>query len=374
MITTDIIRDTAGFRDIESEWSELLQACSCNCLFLSWEWMYTWWLHLAGNRKLHIIVVRNDGLLVAIAPLALSPPRIRRLMPFRVLEFLASDNVGSDYLSFIIRNGHEQDARREIARCLTKANHMLEMVRVEKSSHLMADMTRQLQHSEWDMVSLTTNKCPCVNLFGHTWESYFHNLKSSHRKRFAYYLKRLHKEFSVELKAVASESECQAAMGFLISQHLSRWSKRGGSTAFNNNELISFHQAFSRTGLNRGWLRLYTLKLDGVMAAVIYIYKYDNVFYFYQTTFNSDYGKYSVGKIILGLAIKNAIAEGAAVFDFLHDDEAYKSLWTRDKRELIRIEFYPPGFFGHIYRQIMQARSGIKHLSQNLASYRNSRG
>jgi CelD/BcsL family acetyltransferase involved in cellulose biosynthesis len=48
----------------------------------------------------------------------------------------------------------------------------------------------------------------------------------------------------------------------------------------------------------------------------------------------------------MGLAIKSAIEEGAAEYDLLHGEEAYKFQWAREARELVRLEMYPPRLHG----------------------------
>ena len=362
MITTQVISDAAGFRDLKSEWNALLQACPSDCLFLTWEWVYTWWLHLSGKRRIHIIVVRLDGLLIALAPLALRPASLKRLMPWRVLEFLASGSVGSDYLSFLIRPGHEQIAVREITACLTQSGRMLELVRIEKSSAPMAELSRQLRQAGWKSVGLTTNYCPYSSLSGYTWESYLDSLHANHRKNLGKMLRRLHKDFDVSLHVAATESERQWAMDVFIRLHLRRWSGKGGSTALNSKELIDFHRAFSEVSLERGWLRLYTLLLDGVPAASLYVFKYRNVYHHYQSAFDPDYCKYSPGTVIVGLAIKDAIEDHAVEFDFLHDNETYKYLWARQERELIRLELYPASSKGSVYRHTAALKHWIKRL------------
>ncbi len=362
VISTQVISDAAGFRDLRNEWDELLQACASDCIFLTWEWLYTWWSHLSGKRKLHLIVVRLDGELIALAPLALHPARISRLLLWPVLEFLACGSVGSDYLSFLIRPGHEQTAMREITGSLAKSGRMLELVRIEKSSAPMAELTRQLREAGWKSAGLTTNYCPYSILSGHTWDSYLQSLHASHRKHLDRKLRCLHKNFDVSLQVAATEAERQWAMDVFIRLHLRRWSGKGGSTALNSKELIEFHRAFSQISLGRGWFKLYTLLLDGVPAASLYLFKYRNVLYLYQSAFDPDYGKYSPGTVLLALAIKNSIEDGAVEFDFLHDNEAYKYLWARQDRELNRLELYPAGMMGSVYQHSAAVKRWIKRL------------
>jgi len=362
MVSTQVISDAVDFHDLRSEWDDLLQACPGDCIFLTWEWLYTWWLHLPERRTLHIIVVRLDGQLIALAPLALRPASLKRLMPRRVLEFLASGSVGSDYLSFLIRPDHEPIAMREIIGSLAESGRILELVRVEKSCAPMAELSRQLQENGWKSLSLTTNYCPYSILSGHTWSSYLQSLHARHRKNMGKMLRRLHKDFDVSLQLATTESERQWAMDVFVQLHLRRWAGKGGSTALNRKELIDFHRAFSAIGLERGWLKLYTLVLDGVPAASLYVFKYHDVYYHYQSAFDPDYGKYSPGTVMLALGIKDAIEDGAVEFDFLHDNEAYKYLWARHERELIRLELYPAGKMSSFYQHSASTQRWIRRL------------
>ena len=69
-MTVRRIQDAAGFADLREEWDELLAACPANCLFLTWEWLHTWWKHLGGPRRLDLLVVRSGRDLAANAALA----------------------------------------------------------------------------------------------------------------------------------------------------------------------------------------------------------------------------------------------------------------------------------------------------------------
>jgi len=89
MIAIEDIQDTACFEAMRDEWNELLKSSACDCLFLTWEWLYTWWKYLREDRRLHIVAVRRGAELIAIAPLALIPqgsfnPRLVPLQSFKV--------------------------------------------------------------------------------------------------------------------------------------------------------------------------------------------------------------------------------------------------------------------------------------------------
>jgi hypothetical protein len=68
----------------------------------------------------------------------------------------------------------------------------------------------------------------------------------------------------------------------------------------------------------------------------------------------------------MGLAIKSAIEDGAGEYDLLHGREAYKFHWTKEVRELDRLEIYPPDVLALAMKQVdamgRAARSGARRI------------
>ncbi len=367
MIAVEKIEDPARFEALRVEWNELLASSASDCLFLTWEWLFTWWRHLREDRRLHVIAVRRDGVLIAIAPLALRSRRWKRLLPFPALEFLGSGSVGSDYLDILIRRGQERHALPALAGPLAAEKTMLELSRVEKTAAHVGQLAAEIGRRGWVSARFVTDVCPYVDLSGHDWPSYLASLGSAHRYNLRRRFRNLEKRWELRFEPVRSEEQRATALRVLIALHGRRWRERGGPGVFHTASLVAFHEELSRLALEQGWLRLYVLRLDGEPVAALYGFLYHGVFYFYQTGFDPDYHQHSVGLVTVGLAIKHALEEGAKTYDFLRGNEPYKSLWTRAERELVRFELYPPGERGALYRQIMEMRWGIKKMALMLS-------
>jgi CelD/BcsL family acetyltransferase involved in cellulose biosynthesis len=366
MLKVEKIETPEEFESLREEWRDLLESSAVNCLFLTWEWLYTWWKHLAEDRRLHIVTVRSRGRLIALAPLALRGPRFRRLVPFRALEFIGSGSVGSDYLDVLIRWGEEDAAIPALSASLALAAYpfTLELSRVSSTSRTMNTLAAVLQQEHGWTASQTPSAeyCPFIRLKGHTWDSYLASLGAAHRQNLRRRLRQLDRDFDLHFQRVRSEEERREVMQILFALHTQRWSERGGSNALHSAALRAFHEAFSSMALERGWLRLYVLRLDGVAAAAVYGFKYDDVSSFYQSGFNPDFSQYSVGLVALGLAIKDAIEEGAWEYDLLHGQEQYKYLWAQEHRKLLRRELYPPQAQGVACQRTMDLRRALRDL------------
>lgn len=354
MIDITLIDDTPGFEKLKEEWNPLLEASASPCLFLTWEWLFTWWSHLSADRRLCLITVRSGRDLMAIAPLALRPPRPGRWLPFPALEFLGSGIIGSDYLDFIVGRGAEEEACAALADYLNDRKLLLELTQLHRHTCLAAKAAARLQRHGWSCSETATNVCPFINLSGHTWSSYLATLGSEHRYNFGRRVRTLTRRFEMRFEQVGSEAQRRKALAQLVALHNMRWQGRGCSEAFYAPALLSFHEEFSRHALRRGWLRLFVLWLDGYPAASLYGFRYHRTFSFFQSGFDPRYGKHSVGLVTMGLAIKSAIDEGAGEYDMLHGDEPYKFHWARETRELGRLEIYPPGATGWLGRQALR--------------------
>ena len=53
-LTIERITDSETFTALGEEWDELLASSEADCVFLTWEWLHTWWNHLAAGRRLRL--------------------------------------------------------------------------------------------------------------------------------------------------------------------------------------------------------------------------------------------------------------------------------------------------------------------------------
>ncbi len=165
---------------------------------------------------------------------------------------------------------------------------------------------------------------------------------------------------------VSDEERRRPALLRLIALHQARWRERGYSIAFHTPTHLKFHEDFSRLACDRGWLRLYTLCLDDEPVAALYGLRYNDVFSFYQSGFDPNYGSHAVGLVTMGLSIRGALEEGAAEYDMLQGCESYKGLWARDRRLLGRLDFYPPHLRGLVYRGTTELGRAARRVARHL--------
>jgi len=359
----EIVNTVKQFEKIRGEWMALLAHSPSDCIFLTWEWLFTWWKHLAGDRKLHILVIRSGDDVIGIAPLASPSTKLSRLARIQTLEFLGTGSVGSDYLDIIARQGKEDEVMNILSDYFKREKYVLDLKQLARNRSLVMQLAVKLQEQGWTLSETVTNTCPFIDLAGHTWQSFQAGLSSNHRYNFHRRLKNVYRDFTAGFECVVSEDQRSAALATLVALHNNRMQERGGSDGLHTSDLQGFHEELTRLALGQGWLRLFILKLNDAKVAALYGFIYRNKFFFYQSGFDLRYSANSVGLVTMGLAIQSAIADGAEEFDLLHGDEKYKSLWAKNKRDLVRMEVYPPTPRAWMYTKTI----GLSRLARRAA-------
>ena len=354
------VRSIDEFRALRSEWTSLLEASRSNCLFLTWEWLFTWWQHLGTPERLELLLVRHGGKLKGIAPLARTGNAPVRWMLAPRFRLLGTGAVGSDYLDLIVDESSEQETIDALVRHLERHRCLVELAQLARGGSMAGRVAEALGRRGWTVVESPTNVCPFVDLTNQTWDSFVARLGRSHRQNLRRRLRKLEERFTVSFERVRSESELDGALDVLVLLHNQRWESRGGSDALDEEAVVRFHREFARLALARGWLRLFVLSLDGRATAALYGFRYGDRFLFYQSGFDETFADYSVGLVLMALAIRSALEEGLSEYDLLHGAEPYKFHWATGTRELGRLELYPPSFEALLQRTSRSAARGAK--------------
>lgn len=359
----DLIEDVGGFSRLAPEWSELLRSSGADSPFLTVEWLRAWWRHLRGSSRLHLLTVRDGDRLTAIAPLRIARGPLGMLPR---LEFLGTGHAGSDYLDVIVRRGCERDALEALAAAIRVQKRTLRLTHLPPAA-LAARLANGLADRGWTARQAQAGICPFVSLAGHSWESYLASLGASHRANVRRRLRALSHRFDARFDRVTAESERRDALAALIGFHERRFGA-SGSTAFLTPALRAFHDEATAGALERGWLRMYVLRLDGATAAVMYGFAYNGRFYFYQHGFDARFEPFSVGLVLMGLTIQAALDGGATEFDMLYGTEQYKRLWASDQRSLEQIQVFPPGVAGFLHQQTVEAERSARGVARRILS------
>jgi CelD/BcsL family acetyltransferase involved in cellulose biosynthesis len=333
-LTIAIITSLEQLCELEPEWNELLKSAGSNTVFLTWEWIATWWRVYGKSASLNVLVVRDHGTLVGIAPLKRVTVRLLG-QEFDRIEFIGSgSDVTPEYLDVIVRRGYEPAVATAFAETLAAESrpHVLDLRPLSPDSVAVTHLERRLATGATSRRVLDA-VCPVLDL-PESREAFLKGRSRNYRKKIGEYQRRCRRELAATIRVSASHQDVRRDMEMLAALHRKRWGTQ--TRSFVSNEYIQFHQDLAKQALDRGWIRLFSLESRSRTVAMLYCFAYDGHYYYYQGGWDPDFVRNRVGLVLMHEVIQQAIVDGARVFDFLRGEEAYKGRWANRRMSNFR--------------------------------------
>lgn len=340
-----VIDQDEDFYALREQWNSLLMRSAAKTIFLTWEWQYTWWQHFGSNAQLQLRLVKQGDRLVGIAPLFSEKSRARKIIPLQNLRWLGSGAVGSDYLTLIAEPGYEEAVCELIYQDI--ANHSKEWDLLwltdlpEESSAYFDLLSHFVKDDQFTCYAINERFCPYIDLRDQSWESYLDTLSANMRSNLRRRNRQVFNNLNAQVVRCEQASDITPFLDDLFALHWCRWKDHGGSDGFSGLKMRAFHQALAERLFDQGWLYLYLLKKDQQSIAAVYGLQMDNTFSFYQSGFAPEWEQYSVGMVLIGETIKDAISRGVASYDFLHGMEDYKFKWAQSLHRTDSLMIFP---------------------------------
>ena len=194
------------------------------------------------------------------------------------------------------------------------------------------------------MESFRENICPYIDLsadWGTVFKSYSSSIRSIIKKK-------LHKYEDLSFISVGAQKDVDKLFPeFLRLSHL-RFGQKNMKSPFSDERFLTFHQNIIRELYKDGIIIFYFLKVKDELIAGLYLFHYDNKYYYYQSGFNPAWKTYSPGTLLFHHCIEDAYKKQIQQFDFLRGDEEYKNLWTKAKKVNETLTIYNNSMKGFI--------------------------
>jgi CelD/BcsL family acetyltransferase involved in cellulose biosynthesis len=110
--------------------------------------------------------------------------------------------------------------------------------------------------------------------------------------------------------------------------------------------------------VERRWLRLHLLELDGEVVAGDYSCVYAGGEYLLKTGYDERFGRFSPGLVLRAEVLRQATDAGLRFYDFLGGPDHYKLRWTQDTRARITLRAYRgrTTMLAYLYRSRVRPR------------------
>jgi dTDP-4-amino-4,6-dideoxygalactose transaminase/CelD/BcsL family acetyltransferase involved in cellulose biosynthesis len=277
-------------------------------IFATWDWVSIWWRHFGAGRPLLLAGGRDgDGRLVAILPLYRSLTR-----PLRIIRFLG--HGPADQLGPICAPAQRRVAARLLRRLLAEQRGSWDLF-----------VGEDLPGDEgWDTLLrgrvLKREGSPVLRTSG-GWERFLESRSANLRQQVRRRERNIARKHELRYRLAQDPDRLQADLDILFQLHSAQRDAHESPFA---GEHQPFHRDFAARALERGWLRLWFLELDGVPRAAWYGFRFEGVESYYQAGRDMACGEESVGFVLLAHTIRAALDDGITEYRFLRGDEPFK--------------------------------------------------
>ncbi len=343
------VDDTASFAALEHEWDRLLERSNARSVFLRWAWLHASWVAFGTGHDLRVYTVRDaGGSLVGIAPL--QRQRTGGALPLRLLTFLGTERISSDFLDFVVDPAREHEVARALWSAIAADVAEIDYVRwcdVLESSVVARHVAPYAAGAGWRVRDDLAEYCPYLEL-PETLEDVLAARGKSLRDNVRRSTRRL-EAMGLAFDAIEAPEELPAALDALYRLHAARWSRKGRQGNFRDDRVRAFHDLAAPRLARAGALRLYRLRIEERPIALLYALEHRGVLSYYQAGFDPTPPDpsmraytYSPGVVLIAKVMGDAIARRDTEFDFLRGHESAKFRWTHAYRVTRTLTVVPP--------------------------------
>ena len=331
--------------------------------FLDWAWHRAWTTAVPHEleKASQVFVLRGgSGDIAALFPVRLLRTRFRRV-PVTALIWATGDLGCPDHLDVPARPDADLSA---LAAAVDELPWDVTVLgSVAEQSPNFDRLCGYGRERGWVVRRTPLWPCPYIVLPS-SWDEYLAGLTTTRRQTIRRKERNLFRNRAVRLVDYGPERLLDG-WRHLRRLHALRW---GGPAALGAPAMEALHLAYAETLASEGKLWLTTIDVDDVPVAAWYGFAHGDTVYFYQGGWDSQWERFSVAAVLMGLMIRRAIERGYRVFDFLRGAEPYKLQWTSSVRTCYEVAIVRSSLRGAALRLLDRAalwRNRMRGLSES---------
>ena len=340
-MTTDKVQtvklDTwSAFEAFKPDWERLLAQNDVRNIFLTFEWLHSWWEAFGDRHRLYVLVVMADGQTIGMAPFMIK--KISRLgRTRRIIQFIGTPNA--DYSDLI---------GRDKPLILT---------------HIFAYL--QNHRDDWDKIELSQIKDESQTLPAfqavlkrvpgrhrikiiETCVTYLFEGQESERARFELKRRRtLNKAYNdlnnaggLRLEEIQDTNQILSLLPAFFHCHINRWMYTPTPSKFLQPEYRVFYEALARNLAPLGQISFMVLRHADRPIAYFFAYSHDRIAYLYTLVHENYHNRKSPGNILITLLVSHFIRRGYIAVDHTRGAKEHKGAFANREMHNFQIAVF----------------------------------
>lgn len=319
-ISLDVVSTTAGFHALEPHWDRLVDRMEVPSPFLSWDWSRTWWEVFGHRRRLRVVVLREAGEVVGIAPFyRLGYGPIQATVPLGWPDRL------TEQMEPILPEPGRHALQSALSEWLLTQNAMGLASGLERSTALIFGNRALRDDVYFDWRFLPPK-----------WDDLLDGLHRSMRGNIRYYPRLLERSGHRLAFRFAEDGESvRAALPTLFALHSTRAKATTGER--HRDRLAEparreFLQQLASVLTKHGAMKVGILEVDGVDVAAQLWFERNGTIFLHYSGYDPQWSKYSVAMIVTAEIIRVGVERSMRRVEFLRGTKQFKTRWNTEQR------------------------------------------
>lgn len=363
----EIITSDAGFAALRDDWNRLAGDDPLN----GWEWSHAWWHEFRRRGKLAIGVVRDAGIVHAIAPFYL----VRRSVQGQVLQFLGSGKACTDYRRVLLGPTDDTHWIRQIIATLldeaawSKAGigsiDLWELEGIDVEEPTMKALVAALKENRFAISSDALESTWGAEL-PRSWDAF---VLSTHRtiRRKIHRARRRFEDPDIAFHVASEPAAINEIWNEFVRLHQSRFQEKVvGGGCFTDPTFERFLRSAVEPLAAQGKVRILWCSHRGVPISIQMYLLGREIAYMYQSGFDPSYAHLEPGHLLYSFTVEHLIEAGYTKLDFLRGDESYKADWNGLPTGLARVRCVSPAALSRARDGVFRAARVMNRLWRDL--------
>jgi hypothetical protein len=329
-ITTD-----EQFLKLESLWNDLLTQSDTNVLYLTHEWLSTWWkCHKSTLKNLLVLLVYDNDELIGIAPFMKIRSRflfinINRIEFISMMGFAYSPENISASLDIIVKRGKHTEVISSIIKYLFDNKSTWQFLRLHPILCQSATLV-SLKKESAKIGFYFQQRYIFSNIVVNTaksWDEYCKERGNGFYKNYKRIKQKISKLGDVVIQEFSQPSDFNYEKILEIERN--SWKVKKGigidSVIYKN-----FYTQFSNIAVLKSWLNLWLLEVNGKPIAYDLTIQYFNNVESLKSSYDENYNSYSPGNLLTYRELEKYIESSVNSMNLLWGNDDSKMKWTTD--------------------------------------------
>lgn len=328
-ITVERLTDVQQFQALEPAWNTLLERNAGSSPQTTFPWLFTWWRWFGSSKELYLLVARQGGSCVGIAPLFLQRDEDQEGSP-RTIHFLGEGL--SDYAGFLC-GSEDGEVTRTFWQYLFAHSDEWEEISLRELRDDGPDIAGDLADcAGWSFLvrSGPTVACPFLRITGDM-AAYEQELSHNMRKN----LRKAHDHALDEGLSLCFDV-CTQVSPALLDEMEAIAAQRSQTDGHRSPFLIPQQRGFVWDALpllaQQGLLRIFTARDGRRLVSYIICFSSHGILYDWISSYDPAYRTFSVTTLLREYLFKYVHTQGYRIFDFMRGQEPYKFEWVQELR------------------------------------------